>query len=179
MTSRSERNAGKQTRQSLRLWAIFAPPTTWLGLRHHVIKIVVQRLLRRWSDQELIPLPRWLVVGDHLQPPKSDSLYHTKIRIHFANVHAHSDIIVEIKLKVPFKASYLPSRLARRGGGKSPKNAANRVLRKEAGVDVAGGHEATSFLLLKCLSMNAFGKFFVMQDALNSQQKLIYIILAA
>ena len=119
------------------------------------------------------------MVGENLQSPKSDGVHYTKIRIHFANVHAHSDIIVEIKLKVPFKASYLPSRLARRGGGKSPKDAANRVLRKEAGVDVAGGHEATSFLLLKCLSMNAFGKFFVMQDALNSQQKLIYIILAA
>ena len=177
MTSRSERKAGiNKPGQSLRLQGHIRPPSwiTWLGLRHHVIQVVSQRLLRRWGDEERASSPRGLVVGENLQPPKSDGIYDARIRLHLTDVHIHGDDVTEIRQKMSLKVFYLPSRLARRGG-KSPKNAAHCVLREEPSVDVVGGHGGHP-LSSDCLSMNTFGESFVMQDALNSQQKLIYYI---
>lgn len=139
MTSRSERKAGKQTRQSLRLRAILAPLTTWLGLRHHVIQEIPQRLFGRWGNYKLVSLPRCLVAGDNLQPPEADCFYHTRIHLYLINMYTHGDDIVEIKLKESLEAFHLSLRLTRRGD-KVSQDADNCVPRKEADLNVVSGH---------------------------------------
>ena len=104
-----------------------------------MIKEEIQRLLRRWIDEESPLSPRWLVEGEDAQPPDANGVHYAKIRIHFANVHAHSNIIVEIKLKAPFKVSYLPPCLARRGG-EVQQDANYCVPRETASLDAVGGH---------------------------------------
>ncbi len=144
MTSRSERKAGKQTRQSLRLRAILAPLLiTWLGLRHHVIQEIPQRLFGHWGNYKLVSLPRCLVVGDNLQPPGADCSYHTRIHLYLINMHTHGNDIVEIKLKESLEAFHLSLRLIRRGD-KVSQDADNCVPRKEAGLNVVGGHLLSS-----------------------------------